>query len=89
MLRYLKVILLATIFCQATKAADPLPIDPLWKSVEFRRIVTGSFGIDSRIEPQITNDEESYLNDSAKKMADTMCAKEHVPLQSDYYCDRK
>lgn len=70
MIRYLKFILLATLFCRATIAADPLPIDPLWKSAEFRRIVTGSFGIDSRIEPRITNDEESYLNDSAKKMAD-------------------
>lgn len=49
--------------------ATPLPIDPLWKSESFRKVVTGSFGIDSRIEPIITTDEEFYLKQSAEKMA--------------------
>ncbi len=51
-------------------AAEPLPIDPLWKSETFRRSVTASFGIDSRIEPRLTEDEAFYLDESAKAMAD-------------------
>lgn len=51
-------------------SAEPLPIDPLWKSEAFRRTVTASFGIDSRIEPIITVDEEFYLEASAKAMAE-------------------
>lgn len=50
--------------------AEPLPIDPLWKSETFRRSITASFGIDSRIEPVITEDEAFYLDKSAKAMAD-------------------
>ncbi len=50
-------------------AAAPLPIDPLWKSESFRKAVTGSFGIDSRIEPLITTDEEFYLKKAAEEMA--------------------
>jgi len=49
--------------------AEPLPIDPLWKSEAFRRTVTASYGIDSRIEPVITVDEEFYLEASAEAMA--------------------
>jgi tetratricopeptide (TPR) repeat protein len=48
---------------------EPLPIDPLWESESFRKTVTGSFGIDARIEPRITIDEEFYLNESANAMA--------------------
>ncbi len=48
---------------------QPLPIDPLWKSSLFRRTVTGSFGIDSRIEPRITVDEESYLDEASQQVA--------------------
>lgn len=51
-------------------AADPLPLDPLWKSESFRKSITGSFGIDSRIEPRITEDEAFYLDQSAGAMAD-------------------
>lgn len=50
-------------------AAEPLPIDPLWKSETFRRSVTASFGIDSRIEPRLTEDEAFYLDQSAAAMA--------------------
>ncbi len=50
-------------------AAGPLPIDPLWKSETFRRSITASYGIDSRIEPRITEDEAFYLDESAKAMA--------------------
>lgn len=53
-----------------TRKAQPLPIDSLWQSELFRKTVTGSFGIDSRIEPRITVDEEFYLDEAAKKMAD-------------------
>lgn len=49
--------------------AEPLPIDPLWKSEGFRKAMTGSYGIDSRIEPRITIDEEEFLDLSAKEMA--------------------
>lgn len=43
---------------------------PLWKSPEFQKVVTGSYGIDSRIEPLITTDEEEYLRDGAVLLAD-------------------
>ena len=49
--------------------AEPLPIDPLWKSESFRKSVTASYGIDSRIEPRITEDEAFYLDQSAEAMA--------------------
>ncbi len=49
--------------------ADPLPIDPLWKTDAFRKAMTGSYGIDSRIEPQISIDEEEFLDLAAKEMA--------------------
>lgn len=50
-------------------AAEPLPIDPLWQSDTFRKSITASYGIDSRIEPRITEDEAFYLEESAKAMA--------------------
>ena len=65
MFRILPAILIAVLSCQTAHTAEPLPIDPLWKSEDFRRVITGSFGIDTRIEPLITTDEEGYLNDSA------------------------
>lgn len=49
--------------------AAPLPIDPLWKSETFRKSITASYGIDSRIEPRITEDEAFYLDQSAGAMA--------------------
>ncbi len=52
-----------------TAAAAPLPIDPLWQSETFRKSITASYGIDSRIEPRITEDEAFYLDESAKAMA--------------------
>jgi tetratricopeptide (TPR) repeat protein len=50
-------------------AAEPLPIDSLWKSETFRKSITASYGIDSRIEPRITEDEAFYLDESAAAMA--------------------
>ncbi len=52
-----------------TSVAAPLPIDPLWKSEIFRKSITASYGIDSRIEPRITEDEAFYLDQSAAAMA--------------------
>lgn len=49
---------------------EPLPIDPLWKSEAFRRTVTGSYGIDSRIEPNLSVDEEEFLRDSSAALAE-------------------
>lgn len=57
-------------FAQVDEAAEPLPIDSLWKSESFRKAVTGSYGIDSRIEPLITVDEEFYLNEAAESLAE-------------------
>ena len=62
--------LLALALLTPLAAAEPLPIDPLWRSETFRETVTGSFGIDSRIEPRITVDEEFYLEEAAEAMAD-------------------
>ncbi len=53
----------------AATGADPLPIDPLWKSETFRKSITASYGIDSRIEPRITEDEAVYLDKMAAAMA--------------------
>lgn len=51
------------------RGAETLPIDPLWRSETFRKSITASYGIDSRIEPRITEDEAFYLDESAKAMA--------------------
>ncbi|NOX99298.1 MAG: tetratricopeptide repeat protein [Verrucomicrobia bacterium] len=71
MMRLTTILLLLTSWLHAEPASPraPLPIDPLWQSEMFRKTVTGSFGIDSRIEPRITVDEEFYLDEAAKKMA--------------------
>lgn len=55
---------------QTESASRKTPISPLWKSEAFQRTVTGSYGIDSRIEPLITTDEEEYLFDAAKLLAE-------------------
>ncbi len=67
-LRFPALIAFSAAICSAN--GSPLSIDPLWKSETFRKTVTGSFGIDSRIEPRITTDEEHYLDLSAKAMAE-------------------
>lgn len=69
-MRFVFAISLVAATVGAEPAAAPLPIDPLWKSEAFRKTVTGSFGIDSRIEPRLTKDEEFYLDKSAEAMAD-------------------
>ncbi|MEM9018824.1 MAG: hypothetical protein AAGC68_17580, partial [Verrucomicrobiota bacterium] len=53
----------------AVESAEPLPIDPLWQSESFQKSVTGSYGIDTRIEPRLTTDEEFYLRAVAEAMA--------------------
>ena len=64
-------ILLACSFASAQEQPrSVLPIDPLWKSESFRKAITGSYGIDSQIEPRITTDEEFYLDAAATAMAD-------------------
>ncbi len=60
---------LALSLTAAATGADPLPIDPLWKSETFRKSITASYGIDSRIEPRITEDEAFYLEKMAAAMA--------------------
>lgn len=67
---------LAAISVSASVAhAAPLPIDPLWQSEIFRKSITASYGIDSRIEPRITEDEAFYLDAAAKAMAEQDRAK--------------
>ena len=71
----MRLLLISLLFLPLLVSAEPenpwspLPIDPLWKSEAFRKSITGSYGIDSRIEPTITVDEEAYLRDSAEAMA--------------------
>lgn len=65
----------------ANALAEPLPIDPLWKSETFRKSITASYGIDSRIEPRITEDEAFYLDESAKAMAENDRAKAIAALR--------
>ncbi|MCH2061516.1 MAG: tetratricopeptide repeat protein [Verrucomicrobiales bacterium] len=50
-------------------AAEPMPMDPLWQSVQFRKAFTASYGIDSRIEPRVNTEEKSVLEAMAGKMA--------------------
>ena len=54
----------------ATATAAPMPIDPLWKSTQFRRAFTASYGVDSRIEPRVNIEEKSVLEEMAQKMAE-------------------
>jgi tetratricopeptide (TPR) repeat protein len=49
-------------------AREPMPIDPLWKSAEFRRAFTGAYGTDGRIEPGINTAERAVLDAVAAKM---------------------
>jgi tetratricopeptide (TPR) repeat protein len=66
----MRTFFLISLFAASTlTAAEPLPIDPLWQSETFRKSITASYGIDSRIEPRITEDEAFYLDESAKAMA--------------------
>lgn len=55
--------------CQVERAGEPFPIDPLWESPGFIKAYTGSYGIDSNIEPQLKESEASLLNDAAQLMA--------------------
>ena len=51
-------------------AGEPLPIDPLWQSANFRRAFTASYGVDARIEPRLTTEEKAVLDAVAGEMAD-------------------
>ena len=70
MIRLACIILSIVLVVGSPLLAEPLPIDPLWQSESFRKTVTVSYGIDSRIEPRITVDEEFYIAESAKAMAE-------------------
>ena len=48
--------------------ASPLPIDPMWKSESFIKAYTASYGIDSRIEPNLDAEEKKVLVSVAEKM---------------------
>lgn len=63
------LLLLTTSFLSVASGAEPLPIDPLWQSETFRKSLTASYGIDSRIEPRITEDEAFYLEQVGSSMA--------------------
>lgn len=49
-------------------ALEPMPIDSLWRSPEFRRAFTGAYGTDGRIEPGINTAERAVLDAVAEKM---------------------
>ncbi len=64
-----KNLYLLIFFCSSIGySIEPMPIDSLWKSEDFRKAYTGSYGIDSRIEPLINEDESFYLTEAAKLM---------------------
>ncbi len=66
-----RLIILALILQVAGRiAAEPLPIDSLWQSEAFRKAFVGAYGIDSRIEPLVNEDESFYLNEAAQAMAE-------------------
>lgn len=48
--------------------ASPLPIDPIWQSESFLKAYTASYGIDSRIEPNLSPEEKKALESVAEKM---------------------
>ena len=54
----------------AMASAAPMPIDSLWKSVQFRKAFTASYGVDSRIEPRVNIEEKTALETIAQKMAE-------------------
>ena len=49
-------------------SASSLPIDPMWKSESFIKAFTASYGIDSRIEPSINEEEKKVLVSVSEKM---------------------
>lgn len=52
------------------RAGEVLPIDPLWKSAEFRKVFTASYGVDARIEPRLSTEEKAVLDGVAGEVAD-------------------
>lgn len=63
-------IVISLILVQVSTSSEPLfPVSEIWKSPEFQKTVTGSYGIDSKIEPVITIDEEEYLREAAELLA--------------------
>lgn len=62
--------ILSALAACSLNAADPLPLDPFWKSETFRKSMTGSYGLDARIEPRITEDEAFYLEEASKLMGE-------------------
>ncbi len=51
--------------------AETLPIDSsFWKSSQFRRAFTASYGVNARIEPRIWTDEQAVLSSVADAMED-------------------
>ncbi|MEM7700052.1 MAG: tetratricopeptide repeat protein [Verrucomicrobiota bacterium] len=66
---FITALLASSVLGTALLQAQPMPIDPLWKSEQFRKAITASYGIDSRIEPVITTNEADIIRDSAAAMA--------------------
>lgn len=65
---FIALYLLIATTASAQSSTTPLAIDNLWKSDAFLRAYTGSYGVDSNIEPLIREDEESLLKAVAASM---------------------
>ncbi len=63
-----KYIILILIIGMRIVSASSLPIDPMWKSESFIKAFTASYGIDSRIEPSINEEEKKVLVSVSEKM---------------------
>jgi tetratricopeptide (TPR) repeat protein len=63
-----KYIILILIIGMRIVPASSLPIDPMWKSESFIKAFTASYGIDSRIEPSINEEEKKILVSISEKM---------------------
>ena len=63
-----KYIILILIIGMRIVSASSLPIDPMWKSESFIKAFTASYGIDSRIEPGINEEEKKVLVSVSEKM---------------------
>ena len=49
-------------------ANEPMPISNLWKSEQFRKAFTASYGVDATVEPRISPEEKKVLDSIAGKM---------------------
>lgn len=69
LLKTLLVTSLLSLFAFSEIKAEPLSIDQLWQSETFLKSYTTSYGVDSRIEPLINEEESEFLTELTERLS--------------------